>query len=61
MSCHIVVTPFDAFVEQLMKYLMVRSGGGKNVNATKTVKQNIVKFFRYIVHVHPQQNPKKSF
>jgi len=50
-----VTTPFDAFVEQFMTYLMARSGGGKNEKAAKTVKQNIVKFFRYIVHVHPQQ------
>ena len=49
-----VATPFDEHTTDFISYLMSRSGGRKNDTTAKNIKQDVLKFFRYSIHVHPQ-------
>lgn len=49
-----ISTPFDEHTEQFMEYLMGRSGGGKNDTTARNIQQDVLKYFNYTVHVHPQ-------
>ena len=49
-----IPTPFDGHIEQFTAYLMGRFGGGKDEITAKNIKQDVLKYFQYIIHVHPQ-------
>jgi len=49
-----VPTPFDEHAEQFIEYLMGLSGGGKNETTSRNIQQDVLKYFHYTVHVHPQ-------